>query len=125
MALLAELAAEVVSIERYTELAERARGVVARLEYRNVQIVVGDGSQGYTAAAPYERTIASAAAPTIPQALIEQLTEGGRMVIPIGPAHAQELQLVRKMAGRVEVTALDPCRFVPMIGESAYRAQED
>lgn len=124
-ALLAGLAAQVVSMERYSELAEQARGVVARLGSRNVQIVVGDGSQGYAAAAPYDRIIASAAAPTVPQALIEQLAEGGRMVIPIGPPHAQELQLVRKIAGEVEVTRLDPCRFVPMIGESAYRAQED
>jgi protein-L-isoaspartate(D-aspartate) O-methyltransferase len=124
-ALLAELAGEVTSMERYEDLAKQARGVVGRLGHLNVQIVVGDGSRGYAADAPYERIIASAAAPSIPSALIEQLAEGGRMVIPIGPPHAQELQLVRKIGGEVGVTALDPCRFVPMIGESAYRAQED
>lgn len=124
-AILAELAAEVISIERHAELAERARATLARLGYSNIKIVVGDGSQGYPPTAPYDRIVASAAAPGIPRALTEQLKEAGRMVIPIGPSHAQQLQLVRKIAGEVEVTPLDPCRFVPMIGESAYRAQED
>jgi len=124
-ALLAVLAAQVVSIERHAELAERARAVLARLGYQNVQIVVGDGSQGYPPAAPYDRIIASAAAPSIPTALLEQLNEGGRMVIPVGPPHTQQLQLVRKINGQMEMTPLDPCRFVPMIGESAYRTQED
>ena len=124
-ALLAELAAEVVSMERYEGLAEQARGAVGRIGRHNVQIVVGDGSQGYAAAAPYGRVVASAAAPSLPRKLIEQMAEDGRMVIPIGPPHTQRLQLVRKIAGEVLVTALDPCRFVPMIGESAYRAQED
>jgi protein-L-isoaspartate(D-aspartate) O-methyltransferase len=124
-AILAELAAEVISIERHAELAERARATLARLGYSNIKIVVGDGSQGYPPTAPYDRIVASAAAPGIPRALTEQLKEDGRMVIPIGPSHAQQLQLVRKIAGEVEVTPLDPCRFVPMIGESAYRAQED
>ena len=124
-ALLAVLAAQVVSIERHAELVERARAVLARLGYQNVQIVVGDGSQGYPPAAPYDRIIASAAAPSIPTALLEQLNEGGRMVIPVGPPHTQQLQLVRKINGQMEMTPLDPCRFVPMIGESAYRIQED
>jgi protein-L-isoaspartate(D-aspartate) O-methyltransferase len=124
-ALLAELVAEVVSIERHAELAERARTILVQLGYRNAQIIVGDGSLGYPAAAPYSGIIASAAAPSIPHALVEQLNEGGRMVIPVGPPHAQQLQLVSKFSGEVMVTPLDPCRFVPMIGESAYRAQED
>jgi protein-L-isoaspartate(D-aspartate) O-methyltransferase len=124
-ALLAELAAQVISIERHAELAERARQVLEKLGYRNVQVIVGDGSQGFPSAAPYDAIIASAAAPMIPPALIEQLREGGRIVIPVGPAHTQQLQLVRKISGQAVITALDPCRFVPMIGESAYRAQED
>ena len=90
-----------------------------------MQIVVSDGSRGYPPAAPYDRIIASAAAPSIPTALLEQLNEGGRMVIPVGPPHTQQLQLVRKINGQMEMTPLDPCRFVPMIGESAYRTQED
>lgn len=124
-ALLAELAAEVFGIERHEQLVDRARGVLRVLGYRNVQVILTDGSMGYAPAAPYDRIIASAAAPIIPPALIEQLAEGGRMVIPIGPPHTQHLQLVRKTGGEVNVTMLDSCRFVPMIGESAYRAQED
>ena len=124
-ALLAELAAEVVGIERHAELAERSRALLTELGYRNVQIAIGDGSLGYPAAAPYDAIIASAAAPQIPPALIEQLNQNGRMVIPIGPSHAQQLQFVRKISGEAVVTLLDPCRFVPMIGDSAYRAQED
>ena len=124
-ALLAELAADVISIERHAELAQRAREVLVRLGSKNLQITVGDGSLGFPAAAPYDAIIASAAAPVIPPALIEQLNEGGRMVIPIGPPHAQQLQLVRKAGVGAVITPLDPCRFVPMIGESAYRAQED
>src|SRR4051812_2053376 len=124
-ALLSEIAAEVFGIERHEQLAERARAVLQMLGYRNVRIIVADGSMGYRPAAPYDRIIASAAAPLIPPALIEQLAEGGRMVIPVGPPHTQQLQLVRKTDGEVNVTMLDPCRFVPMIGESAYRAQDD
>jgi len=124
-ALLAELAAEVISIERHADLAERARELLDKLGYHNVHVMIGDGSMGYPLAAPYDAIIASAAAPSIPPALIEQLNEGGRMVIPVGPPQAQQLQLVRKISGEAVVTPLDPCRFVPMIGESAYRAQED
>jgi len=124
-ALLGKLAAEVFAIERYAVLADRARAILEMLDYRNLHVIVGDGSIGYPAAASYDRIVASAAAPVIPPALIEQLAEGGRMVIPVGPPHTQQLQLVRKMNGETNVTMLDPCRFVPMIGDAAYRAQED
>jgi protein-L-isoaspartate(D-aspartate) O-methyltransferase len=124
-ALLGKLAAEVFAIERYAVLADRARAILKMLDYRNLHVIVGDGSIGYPAAASYDRIVASAAAPVIPPALIEQLAEGGRMVIPVGPPHTQQLQLVRKMDGETNVTMLDPCRFVPMIGDAAYRAQED
>jgi len=124
-ALLCELAAEVLSIERHASLADRAQADLGMIGCRNAHVVVADGSKGYPPAAPYDRIIASAAAPTIPPALIEQLAEGGRMVIPVGPPHTQHLQLVRKIDGQANVTPLDPCRFVPMIGEAAYRVQED
>jgi len=124
-ALLADLAAEVISIERHADLAERARELLGRLGYSNLRVIVGDGSMGYPLAAAYDAVIASAAAPSIPPALIGQLDEGGRMVIPVGPPHAQQLQLVRKISGEAVLRPLDPCRFVLMIGESAYRAQED
>src|SRR3954466_14287811 len=84
-ALLCELAAEVFGIERHEQLADRAHGVLQMLGCRNVQITIADDSMGYPPAAPYERIIASAAAPTIPPALIDQLADDGRMVIPVGP----------------------------------------
>lgn len=118
--LLAELAREVYSIERYEDLAQTARTTVARLGYSNVTVVVGDGTQGLPEHAPFNVIAVSAAAPRIPPALIEQLAEDGRMVIPVGPAHAQQLQLVHKKDGQSNITMLEACRFVPLIGAQGY-----
>jgi len=82
---------------------------------------VGDGSLGLPEHAPYDAIVVSAAAPKIPPPLFDQLREGGRMIIPVGPAYAQELQLVRKQEGRSVSTSLDACRFVPLIGEQGYK----
>ena len=119
-ALLAELARQVYSVERIEALAHSAKATVQRLGYRNVILVVGDGSLGLAEHAPFDAIIVSAAAPEIPQPLLEQLGEGGRMVVPVGPADAQELVLVRKQDGSTVVTRLEGCRFVPLIGEQAY-----
>jgi protein-L-isoaspartate(D-aspartate) O-methyltransferase len=119
-ALVAELAARVIAIERYAALAERARAVLRELGYANAEVVVGDGSQGWPAGAPYDAIIVAAAAPRIPPPLLEQLAEGGRMILPVGLPDAQELQLVRKREGRAEVTRLDPCRFVPLLGREGF-----
>jgi protein-L-isoaspartate(D-aspartate) O-methyltransferase len=119
-ALLAELAHEVYSVERHTSLAHSAESVLHRLGYRNVNVLAGDGSQGLPPHAPFDAIIVSAAAPRIPPALFEQLREGGRMVVPVGPAYAQELQLVHKQSGRTAVTNLEGCRFVPLIGGQGY-----
>jgi protein-L-isoaspartate(D-aspartate) O-methyltransferase len=119
-ALLAELAAQVYSVERHASLAQHAEAVLARLGYANVNVFVGDGSQGMPEEAPFDVIVVSAAAPQIPRPLFEQLREGGRMVIPVGPAHAQELQLVRKRDGQPVVTAMEGCRFVPLIGSGGY-----
>ena len=99
---------------------EHAEAVLARLGYANVNVFVGDGSQGMPERAPFDVIVVSAAAPQIPRPLFEQLREGGRMVIPVGPAHAQELQLVRKRDGQPVVTAMEGCRFVPLIGSGGY-----
>lgn len=123
-ALLAELAAQVYSIERHAPLAQNAERVLRNLGYTNVVVVVGDGSQGLPDYAPFERIIVSAAAPQVPMALFEQLAEGGRMVIPIGPPAAQELQLVRKQQGKAVVAYLEGCRFVPLIGGQGYSSDE-
>jgi len=119
-ALLAELAREVYSIERHASLAHSAENVLRKLGYRNVSVIVGDGSQGLPDQAPFDAIIVSAAAPRMPSALFEQLQEGGRMIVPVGPAHAQDLQLVRKLQSQPVVDNLEGCRFVPLIGGQGY-----
>ena len=119
-ALLAELTRQVYSVERHASLARTAQATLARLGYTNVEVVLGDGSHGLPERAPFDAIVVSAAAPQIPPPLFEQLREGGRMVIPVGPAHAQELQLVRKQAGQPVVETLEGCRFVPLIGSDGY-----
>src|SRR5438874_9875149 len=119
-ALLAVLAPSVYSIERYSTLADGAETVLRSMGLQNVKVVVGDGSHGLREFAPYDAILVSAAAPSVPQSLLEQLGEQGRMVIPVGPAHAQELQLIRKQDGRPVAQTLEGCRFVPLIGAEGY-----
>jgi protein-L-isoaspartate(D-aspartate) O-methyltransferase len=119
-ALLAELARQVYSVERLASLAGAAKGTLARLGYKNVMALVGDGSQGLAERAPFDAIDVSAAAPQIPKSLFEQLRDGGRLVIPVGPAEVQELQLVRKQGGQAVVSTLERCRFVPLIGAQGY-----
>jgi protein-L-isoaspartate(D-aspartate) O-methyltransferase len=119
-AVLAELAAQVYSIERLAWLASAAESKLARLGYTNVQVVIGDGSLGLPQRSPFDAIIVSAAAPELPPALFVQLREGGRMVIPIGPAAVQQLQLVENEKGTPRVITLDACRFVPLIGDQGY-----
>ena len=121
-ALLAELVRQVYSVERYASLARAAQATLARLGFNNVEVILGDGSHGLPDRAPFDAIVVSAAAPQIPPPLFEQLREGGRMVIPVGPAHAQELQLVRKHNGHAVVTVMEGCRFVPLIGSEGYRS---
>jgi protein-L-isoaspartate(D-aspartate) O-methyltransferase len=119
-ALLASLAKMVYSIERHDVLAASSEAVLKKLGINNVKIVVGDGSFGLPEFSPYEGILVSAAAPEIPHTLFEQLAEGGRMVIPVGPQQSQELQLVRRQAGKPVVEVIEGCRFVPLIGASGY-----
>jgi protein-L-isoaspartate(D-aspartate) O-methyltransferase len=121
-ALLSELARQVYSVERHASLARAAQATLARLGYANVEVLLGDGSRGLPEHAPFDAIVVSAAAPQIPPPLFEQLCEGGRMVIPVGPPQAQQLQLVRKQAGQPVVTDLEGCRFVPLIGSEGYRS---
>jgi protein-L-isoaspartate(D-aspartate) O-methyltransferase len=114
-ALLAELAAQVFSIERHAALANASRELLARLGYTNVKVIVGDGSHGYRDAAPYDAIIVSAAAPELPPALLAQLAEGGRMIIPVGREDSQQLQLIRMRNGLPQTTLRELCRFVPLV----------
>jgi protein-L-isoaspartate(D-aspartate) O-methyltransferase len=119
-ALLAMLARRVYSIERYPTLANGAEQVLNKLQLNNVRVIVGDGSYGFAEFSPYDAILVSAAAPAIPRSLVDQLADGGRMVIPVGPQHSQELQLVRKVAGELVVEVIEGCRFVPLIGAGGY-----
>ena len=119
-ALLAELTRQVYSIERYADLAREAEARLARLGYSNMSILIADGSLGLPEHAPFDAIVVSAAALSIPSALFEQLREGGRMIIPVGEPHAQELQLVRKQNGHPYIVSLGGCAFVPLVsGETA------
>ncbi len=121
-ALLAELTRKVYSVERHESLARTAQATLARLGYTNVEVLVGDGGLGLPDRAPFDAIVVSAAAPLIPPPLFEQLREGGRMIVPVGPAQAQELQLVRKHGGQPAVFRMEGCRFVPLIGSEGYRS---
>ncbi len=119
-ALLAVLARAVYSVERFATLARRAEVILAGLDLNNVRVIVGDGSHGLRELAPFDAILVSAAAPSVPHSLLEQLSDPGRMVIPVGPPHAQELQLVRKQNGNPVVEVLEGCRFVPLVGAEGY-----
>jgi protein-L-isoaspartate(D-aspartate) O-methyltransferase len=114
-ALLAELAAHVYSVERQAQLAREAEARLSRLGLTNVTLRIADGSKGLPDYAPFDAIVVSAATSQIPTPLFDQLREGGRMIIPIGPPEAQELQLVRKAQGKPRITLREGCRFVPLI----------
>lgn len=120
-AVLAELACTVYSIERIASLADGARTVLAQLGFANVSVVRGDGSQGLPEAAPFDAIAVSAAAPHVPDSLIGQLRDGGRLVIPVGNSFAQELQLIRKIGESSITLHLEGVRFVPLIGREGFR----
>jgi protein-L-isoaspartate(D-aspartate) O-methyltransferase len=119
-AVLAELAREVVTIERIPELAEEARSRLLEAGCGNVEVRVGDGSLGVPDRAPFEGVAVAAAAPTVPPALYDQLVDGGRLVVPRGSRWGQELVLVeRTPGGPVERTTI-PVRFVPLVGDEGF-----
>jgi protein-L-isoaspartate(D-aspartate) O-methyltransferase len=115
-AVLAELAAQVYSIERIAALAAKARPLLASLGYRNVTIKVFDGTYGWKEESPFDAILVTAGSPEIPLPLTEQLKEGGRMVIPVGERTTQVLKKVTKTSAGIEVAELKGCVFVPLIG---------
>ena len=119
-ALLAHLAGHVYSIERIRELSARARTVLDDLRFSNIALLVGDGTIGWSRYAPYDAILVAAASPGAPQALIDQLTEGGRMLIPIGDRTEQTLTLFEKTADGVRREDITACTFVPLLGRFGW-----
>jgi protein-L-isoaspartate(D-aspartate) O-methyltransferase len=119
-AVLSLLADHVVSIERHEALSRGAAAVLRSLGIGNVELAVGDGSLGFPARAPYDAIGCHATAPAPPAALIEQLVEGGRLVIPLAAKEADMLTLLRRRGESSEREVIGPCRFVPLIGEGGF-----
>jgi protein-L-isoaspartate(D-aspartate) O-methyltransferase len=120
-ALLGQLAAEVWSVERWGDLAARARTQLAQFGAANVRVVVGDGSEGLPAHAPYDAILVSAAFPQVPRPLVEQLTEGGRLVQPIGIGGNEDVILFAKREGAlVRVRSIIGAHFVPLVGRHGF-----
>lgn len=120
-ALLAMMADRVYSVERVRELSQRARKVLDAVGLKNVALLVGDGTIGWKKYAPFDVIVVSAASPSVPQALVDQLADGGRMLIPVGSRDVQELTLVRKSGFAVtEEVVGDEVTFVPLLGRFAW-----
>ncbi len=119
-AILGELAGEIWTIERHDQLAQKAHVILQELGYANIHVVHGDGSIGLPEQAPFDKILVAAAAPGIPQALVEQLAEGGRLVLPVGTRQDQQVQMIRKVNGQLQTTNHSPCRFVPLVGEQGW-----
>jgi protein-L-isoaspartate(D-aspartate) O-methyltransferase len=122
-AVLADLVAQVFTIEIVEDLAKRAAADLKRLGYTNVNVRAGDGYQGWPEAAPFDAIIVTCAPEQVPQPLIDQLKDGGRVIIPIGALWHQQLVLLRKRGGRLERHAVLPVQFVPMTGQAQEKPE--
>lgn len=118
--LLSHLAAQVFSIERVAPLLESARAIIQQVGAPNISLLLGDGTLGWRQYAPYDAILVSAAAPDVPQAYVEQLTEGGRLLIPLGDREEQLLYLMVKHGDRLDRTEIAPVRFVPLVGKHSW-----
>lgn len=121
-ALLGRLAKHVYTVEIIPELAESARTVLHHLRYDNVEVVAANGSIGWSAGAPYDAIIVAAASPLVPRSLIEQLKDGGRLVLPVGSLHEQQLLRVWKRGETIDTEDLGGCAFVPLVGEEGWKS---
>lgn len=121
-AILAELAAQVFTVERIETLARQARQVLDDLRYANIAVKIGDGTLGWAEHAPYDRIIVTAGAPRVPKAYWGQLAEGGIMAIPVGDSYAQSLQVIEKKEGREVRSDHGLCTFVPLLGKEGWSA---
>jgi protein-L-isoaspartate(D-aspartate) O-methyltransferase len=124
VAILSRLAQQVYTIERVHDLAERAERIIKELGYNNVMFRVGDGGYGWPEAAPFDAIIVTAAAPELPQPLIDQLADDASLVAPIGPAGYQELVRLTKHGVQTPIEKLVPVAFVPLVGEHGWRERD-
>jgi protein-L-isoaspartate(D-aspartate) O-methyltransferase len=120
-AILGGLASQVYTIECRSELAAEASERLARLGYANVHVHCGDGTLGLPELAPFDAILVAAAAPSVPAPLVEQMAAGGRMIVPVGDAENQELQLIERTDRAMRTTILEPCRFVPLVGAHGWK----
>ena len=119
-AILSKLAKMVYTVERHSQLADRAEKILKELEIKNIKVVVGDGSNGLEEYSPYDGIIVTAGAPEIPQSLIKQLSEKGRIVIPVGNSFSQDLLLGVKEKGKLKISNYGGCVFVPLVGQYGW-----
>ena len=119
-ALLAQLVPQVFSIERIAALSEQAKVNVEKLGLSNVSLCVGDGTLGWKAYAPYDAILVSAGSPSVPQPLLDQLADGGRLLIPEGDLETQHLMVYTRRGQRVDKREVAPVRFVPLIGSHGW-----
>lgn len=124
-AILAELTKEVYTVERITSLAERAEAILKESGYTNIRVKVDDGTLGWLQFAPFDRIIVTAASGVIPSPLIEQLKEGGKLIMPLGGSLHQVLTLVEKKGNRLESSQICGCAFVPLIGKYAFNKNDE
>jgi protein-L-isoaspartate(D-aspartate) O-methyltransferase len=120
-AILAELCKELYTIERIRDLSVRARVALYKLGYKNIKLKIGDGTLGWPENAPYDRIIVTAGAPCVPDALKQQLFDGGRLLIPVGGEDIQSLELITRTGDSFETKKLTGCRFVKLIGKEGWR----
>jgi protein-L-isoaspartate(D-aspartate) O-methyltransferase len=118
--LLAHLVEQVFSIERIPALFQLARDAIQRAGVKNVSLLLGDGTVGWREYAPYDAILVSAGAPSVPEPLLEQLAEGGGMLVPVGSLEEQRLVLYRKVNGQIESREVAPVRFVPLVGHHGW-----
>jgi protein-L-isoaspartate(D-aspartate) O-methyltransferase len=121
-AILAELYRKVYTIERLEGLSRRAEKIVKEAGYANVEFIIGDGTAGYSKASPYQGIIVTAGCPEIPQPLVDQLGEGGRLVLPVGDRYQQVLTTVTKLADKIKAEESILCVFVPLIGKFGWKS---
>jgi protein-L-isoaspartate(D-aspartate) O-methyltransferase len=118
---LGVLVRKVYSMERLAILAKSARARLGRLGFRNIKVIVGDGSMGLPEHAPYQGIIVTAGSPQVPQVLVEQLADGGRLVIPVGSTSVQMLTVVEKRGDKITTSDVGSCVFVPLVGKYGWR----